>query len=550
MSTATQKRIAIYPGSFDPLTNGHVDIIERGARIFDSIIVAILANVEKTPLFSESERVAIIRDVFKDKPNVQVETFDGLLVDYAQRKKANVLVRGLRAVSDFEYEFQMALMNRHLAPGLETVFMMPAEQYTYISSRLIKEVFTLGGEITGLVPPIVEEQLRAKQAAEGRQAEGEMNFASRMSRVTVSPTLRFPPKPIACAAAASTSSTSAPASRISRRRSTSRRPRMPRSMPTSRSTRRRRASSSCATRSRSATASTTASTSSPKKSSSPPAPSRRSTTRRWSLYEQGDEVITHGPFWPSIVDQIKLADATPVVVQTHMEDGFAIKAASFIEAMTPRTKAIVINSPCNPTGALMSEAEMALLADAAAARGIWIVLDFTYEKLIYEPVPHNLVKILFDRMRDKTVVCNAASKAYAMTGWRCGWAIGPKDMIAQCNVVQGHSTSNINSITQKAAIAALTGPQDSVTMMLNEYRKRRDAVHGWLTADPRFVCVKPGGAFYLFPYVADLLSPTGIRSSGEFAEALLKEVSVAVTPVRASTRPGTSACRTRRRSSG
>ena len=165
MTTAAQKRIAIYPGSFDPLTNGHVDIIERGARIFDSIIVAILANVEKTPLFSENERIAIIRDVFKNNPHVQVETFNGLLVDYAQRKNANVIVRGLRAVSDFEYEFQMALMNRHLAPGLETVFMMPAEQYTYISSRLIKEVFTLGGEITGLVPPIVEDTLRAKQKA-------------------------------------------------------------------------------------------------------------------------------------------------------------------------------------------------------------------------------------------------------------------------------------------------------------------------------------------------------------------------------------------------
>jgi len=167
MSTPKPTRIAIYPGSFDPLTNGHVDIIERGSRIFDSIVVAILANVEKKPLFSENERVAIIRDVFKDKPNVQVDTFDGLLVDYAQRKQANVLVRGLRAVSDFEYEFQMALMNRHLAPGLETVFMMPAEQYTYISSRLIKEVFTLGGEITGLVPPVVEEQLREK--AKGRR---------------------------------------------------------------------------------------------------------------------------------------------------------------------------------------------------------------------------------------------------------------------------------------------------------------------------------------------------------------------------------------------
>jgi pantetheine-phosphate adenylyltransferase len=164
MSTPTPKRVAVYPGSFDPLTNGHVDIIERGARIFDTIIVAILANVEKTPLFSESERIAIIRDVFKDNPHVHVETFNGLLVDYAQRKNANVLVRGLRAVSDFEYEFQMALMNRHLAPGIETVFMMPAEQYTYISSRLIKEVFTLGGEVRGLVPSAVEQALRRKQA--------------------------------------------------------------------------------------------------------------------------------------------------------------------------------------------------------------------------------------------------------------------------------------------------------------------------------------------------------------------------------------------------
>ena len=164
MSSQTP-RVAIYPGSFDPLTNGHVDIIERGARIFDAIIVAILANVEKTPLFTENERITIIRDVFKAHQNVQVEAFSGLLVDYAQLKKATVLVRGLRAVSDFEYEFQMALMNRHLAPGLETVFMMPDEKYTYISSRLIKEVFTLGGEITGLVPPVVEEKLRAKQKA-------------------------------------------------------------------------------------------------------------------------------------------------------------------------------------------------------------------------------------------------------------------------------------------------------------------------------------------------------------------------------------------------
>jgi pantetheine-phosphate adenylyltransferase len=163
--SSQDRRIAIYPGSFDPLTSGHVDIIERGSRIFDSIIVAILINAEKVPLFTENERIAIIKDVFKDNPHVQAETFNGLLVDYAQEKKATVLVRGLRAVSDFEYEFQMALMNRHLAPGLETVFMMPDEKYTFVSSRLIKEVFRLGGEVAGLVPPVVEEKLRAKQKA-------------------------------------------------------------------------------------------------------------------------------------------------------------------------------------------------------------------------------------------------------------------------------------------------------------------------------------------------------------------------------------------------
>ena len=257
-----------------------------------------------------------------------------------------------------------------------------------------------------------------------------------------------------------------------------------------------------------------------------------------ALFDPGDDVITHGPFWPSIGDQIKLADARPVIVQTHMEDGFAIKAGAIVDAITPRTKAIIVNSPCNPTGALITESEMAAIAEAAVPRGIWVIVDFTYEKLIYEPVAHNLIRVLFDRMRDRTVVCSATSKAYAMTGWRCGWAIAPKDVINQMNVVQGHSTSNINSITQKAAIAALTGSQDSVVAMLDEYRKRRDAVHGWLTADPRIVCVKPGGAFYLFPYIADLLSPSGIKSSGEFAEALLKEVAVAVTPGEGFDAPG------------
>jgi pantetheine-phosphate adenylyltransferase len=155
--------LAVYPGSFDPLTNGHVDIITRGARLFDSIVVAILVNAEKSPLFTIEERVETARAVFKDHTNVEVDTFDGLLVDYVARRRAQVIVRGLRAVSDFEFEFQMALMNQRLNGSIETVFMMPSEKYTFISSRLIKEVFALGGQVHGLVPDLVEARLREKR---------------------------------------------------------------------------------------------------------------------------------------------------------------------------------------------------------------------------------------------------------------------------------------------------------------------------------------------------------------------------------------------------
>jgi pantetheine-phosphate adenylyltransferase len=155
--------VAIYPGSFDPLTNGHVDIIQRGSRLFDRIVVAVLVNLEKAPLFSVAERVSIARAVFHDWPNVEVDTFDGLLVDYARRRNASVIVRGLRAISDFEYEMQMALMNRRLNDAVETVFMMPAEPYTYVSSRLVKEVVALGGSVHGLVPDLVERRLAEKK---------------------------------------------------------------------------------------------------------------------------------------------------------------------------------------------------------------------------------------------------------------------------------------------------------------------------------------------------------------------------------------------------
>ena len=173
------------------------------------------------------------------------------------------------------------------------------------------------------------------------------------------------------------------------------------------------------------------------------------------------------------------------------------------------------------------------------AKGLWIVLDLCYERLIYEPVPHNLPGVLLRELRERrSVLCGSASKAYAMTGWRCGWAIAPKEVIAACGALQSHQTSNVCSITQRAVVAALTGPQDCVTAMLDEYRSRRDQVLDWLTADPRIKCVKPAGAFYLFIDIAELLAPSGVRTSAEFAERLIEESYVVTTAGEAFDAPG------------
>jgi pantetheine-phosphate adenylyltransferase len=154
--------VAIYPGSFDPVTNGHLDLIGRGEQMFDHLIVAVLKNLEKEPLFSLPERVDMLKEVTQKWDAVEIDVFEGLLVDYARKRGAGVILRGIRAISDYEYELQMALMNRKLEPRLETVFMLPGESYSYLSAKLVREIAQLGGPLTGLVPAIVEQRLRLK----------------------------------------------------------------------------------------------------------------------------------------------------------------------------------------------------------------------------------------------------------------------------------------------------------------------------------------------------------------------------------------------------
>lgn len=257
-----------------------------------------------------------------------------------------------------------------------------------------------------------------------------------------------------------------------------------------------------------------------------------------ALFGPGDEVITHAPCWTTLIEQVKLADATPVVVQTFADQEFAITADRLLAAVTPATRGIIINSPANPTGALMTEAELERLIDGLAGREIFLVLDLCYERLIYEPAPHNLPKVLATRWRDRSVLCGSASKSYAMTGWRCGWALAPPAIVSASNALQSHSTSNVCSISQKATVAALTGSPETVRVMLDEYRVRRDWLHAALTADPRIGCVKPKGAFYLFLDISGLLTPDGIRTSAEFAGRLLHEAHVALTPGEAFEAPG------------
>jgi len=251
-----------------------------------------------------------------------------------------------------------------------------------------------------------------------------------------------------------------------------------------------------------------------------------------AILEPGDEVVTHAPGWPTIVDQVKLAEARPVVVRTCAEDGFQVRAETILDGVTPQTRMIAINSPGNPTGGLISEGDLRTIAGTARSSGI------CYDQLIYGETPHNLPSVLAEIMPERSVLVGSLSKTYAMTGWRCGWMVGPRSLVEACNNIQSHCTSNASSISQRAGVAALTSSQGCVAAMRDEYETRRDTLLEWLSEEPRIKCAVPAGAFYLFPDVSELLSPATLRTSFQFATMLLRRGHVAVVPGEAFDAPG------------
>ncbi|MEW6409151.1 MAG: pyridoxal phosphate-dependent aminotransferase [Nitrospirota bacterium] len=251
-----------------------------------------------------------------------------------------------------------------------------------------------------------------------------------------------------------------------------------------------------------------------------------------ALFEEGDEVIIPSPYWVSYPDQVLLNDATPVIVRTNEKDNFMITGEFMLENITPRTKAIILNSPSNPTGLAYDKKTLKKIAEIAVKNNIYVISDEIYEKLIYDGFEHISIASLSEEIRELTLVVNGFSKTYAMTGWRIGYAAGPEEIISAMTKIQSQSTSNPTSIAQKAAVEALRGPQDSVERMVSEFDKRRRYMVERLNNIKGISCLMPVGAFYTFPNVSSYhgkgFNGKKITSSSGLATYLLEEARIAV----------------------
>uniref|UniRef100_A0A7C2IP20 Aminotransferase n=1 Tax=Ammonifex degensii TaxID=42838 RepID=A0A7C2IP20_9THEO len=252
------------------------------------------------------------------------------------------------------------------------------------------------------------------------------------------------------------------------------------------------------------------------------------------LVEEGDEVIVPAPYWVSYVEQVKLAGAAPVVVETRPEDDFKIRPEGLSAALTPRTRLLILNTPSNPTGSVYTREELSALAEVAVRADIWVLADEIYEKLIYDGATHVSIAALGSEIKNRTVVVNGVSKAYAMTGWRIGYAAAPAPVAKAMADLQSHSTSNPTSIAQAAAVAALRGPQEPVAEMVAAFAARRAYILERLAGIPGIKCRKPAGAFYVFPDVSAYFGRRSrdkvVASATDLAAFLLEEAKVAVVP--------------------
>jgi len=253
-----------------------------------------------------------------------------------------------------------------------------------------------------------------------------------------------------------------------------------------------------------------------------------------ALFEEGDEVLIPSPYWVSYPDMVMLAGGTPVIIKTTEKTGFRMTAQDLEKAITPKTKALILNSPSNPTGASYSKEDLTAIARVVLKKGIIVISDEIYEKLIYDGFQFSSIASCDPALKPQTLVVNGVSKSYSMTGWRIGYAAGPKDVISAMTNIQSQSTSNLTSIAQKASLEALNGPQDFIPMMVKEFDRRRTYMVDRLNAMPGVSCFKPSGAFYAFPNVSGVYGRKAgsltIADSSTFTQYLLESVNVAVVP--------------------
>lgn len=261
-----------------------------------------------------------------------------------------------------------------------------------------------------------------------------------------------------------------------------------------------------------------------------------------TLLDDGDEVIVPAPYWTTFPESIAVAGGVPIVVDTHEASGFRVDVEQLEAASTPRTKALLFVSPSNPTGSVYARDEIAAIGRWAAERGIWVVTDEIYEHLVYGSATHHSMPVVVPELADRCVVTNGVAKTYAMTGWRVGWMIGPPDVVKAAANLQSHATSNVANVSQRAALAAVSGDLSAVATMRDTYDRRRRRIHQMLTAIPGVTCAEPEGAFYAFPSMTGVLGSElrGRRPSTtlELAEVMLDESRVAIVPGEAFGAPG------------